>query len=333
MASLAKRDRNINRPWEVRWRQSGSQRRRAFHRKKDAEAWLTQARQIEDDERNGRDGAPTYVLNRTLEEQWTYWRETRSHLSHATREKDRWVYERWLKPHLGHRKIGTIGHRDLTSVLTKVTESGAGVDTRIAVYTRLNMILDDARGPGNHTGRQAVAGTSKREREINPLSDEEVDRLLQEIPEHHRLLVDTIATLGLRPHEALILRGRDIQKGKIHVRTKKGNKESMRILPLPERLLCLEERARVVGRDGKLFITGDWRSWRRNIWRPAVERADLEGVVPYDLRHTTASKLIAKGATPTDVAEWMGHSVTMTLKVYGHLFPGRKEELAGMLNR
>lgn len=334
MASLAKRERNVNRPWEVRWRQSGSDRRRAFTRKKDAESWLTKARQLEDDERNGRDGAPTHILNRTLEDQWQDWRETRSHLSPATREKDRWVFTRWILPDLGQRKVGTIGHRDLTALLNKVSESGAGVDTRIAVYTRLNMLLDEARGPDGHTGRQAVAGTSKRAREINPLSDEEINRLISEVPGEYRPLVDVLATMGLRPHEALLLRGRDIGQGKMHVRTKKGNKEAVRILPLPRSLkLVLEERAQQVGRDGILFDVGDWRSWRKNVWKPAAERAGLGATVPYDLRHTTASKLISRGANPNDVAEWMGHSPGMTLKVYGHLFPGRKEELAGMLDR
>jgi integrase len=60
---------------------------------------------------------------------------------------------------------------------------------------------------------------------------------------------------------------------------------------------------------------------------------DLKGV-PTDLgmheaRHTYASLMIAAGVGPKALCEFMGHSsITTTLDLYGHLFPGAHAEAA-----
>ncbi len=46
----------------------------------------------------------------------------------------------------------------------------------------------------------------------------------------------------------------------------------------------------------------------------------LEGVRPYDLRHSFVSLLIHEGRSVVDVALQAGHSPTMTLDVYAHVF-------------
>lgn len=70
------------------------------------------------------------------------------------------------------------------------------------------------------------------------------------------------------------------------------------------------------------------------IIRPALRAAGLPETWPtYDLRHAHASLLIDAGASSLDVAHRMGHTdPTVTLRVYGHLFPGRQEELTDKLD-
>ena len=49
----------------------------------------------------------------------------------------------------------------------------------------------------------------------------------------------------------------------------------------------------------------------------------------YDLRHTCASLLIQLGAHPKLIQEWLGHkSITVTMDVYGHLFPSLSDSMA-----
>jgi integrase len=63
-------------------------------------------------------------------------------------------------------------------------------------------------------------------------------------------------------------------------------------------------------------------NFRRNLWRPAVADANLEGLRIHDLRHTAVALWIAAGASPKEVAARAGHtSVSFVLDRYGHLFP------------
>jgi len=54
---------------------------------------------------------------------------------------------------------------------------------------------------------------------------------------------------------------------------------------------------------------------------------------PHELRHTAASLAIASGADVKVVQQMLGHkSATMTLDLYGHLFPDRLDEIADALD-
>ena len=52
-----------------------------------------------------------------------------------------------------------------------------------------------------------------------------------------------------------------------------------------------------------------------------------------DLRHTAASLMIQAGYPPKMLQEIMGHaSITTTLDLYGHLYPGEMDRYADRLN-
>ncbi len=68
--------------------------------------------------------------------------------------------------------------------------------------------------------------------------------------------------------------------------------------------------------------------------RPAVERAGLPIELRlHDLRHTSVSLLIELGAHPKLIQERLGHSsITVTMDVYGHLFPSLTEAITERLD-
>ncbi len=54
----------------------------------------------------------------------------------------------------------------------------------------------------------------------------------------------------------------------------------------------------------------------------------------HQLRHTCVSVLIAEGANPKEIQEWVGHaSIEETMDTYGHLFPNAKHQLSSMLDK
>lgn len=73
-------------------------------------------------------------------------------------------------------------------------------------------------------------------------------------------------------------------------------------------------------------------NWRRRIWHKAVERAklqDVEGLTPHSLRHSYAAIAIKAGADVKILQRQMGHSsASLTLDIYGFLFPERLGQVA-----
>lgn len=77
-------------------------------------------------------------------------------------------------------------------------------------------------------------------------------------------------------------------------------------------------------------------NWRRKVWHPAVEAAglkDVEGLTPHSLRHSYAAIAIKAGADVKILQRQMGHSsASLTLDVYGFLFPERLEQVANAID-
>ena len=74
-------------------------------------------------------------------------------------------------------------------------------------------------------------------------------------------------------------------------------------------------------------------NWRQANFLPARARAGLSGRFRiHDLRHTAASLMISAGYPPKMLQEIMGHaSITTTLDLYGHLYPGDMDGYADRL--
>jgi integrase len=69
----------------------------------------------------------------------------------------------------------------------------------------------------------------------------------------------------------------------------------------------------------------DYMTWYW-AWEQAKAKADEPRLVTHDLRHFTASALIADGASVKLVQSVLGHSsAVITLRTYAHLWPGDDE--------
>ncbi len=75
------------------------------------------------------------------------------------------------------------------------------------------------------------------------------------------------------------------------------------------------------------------RTFQRAVFDQASAAVGLEGLTPHALRHTAASLAIAAGADVKVVQQMLGHkSATMTLDLYGHLFPDRLDTVADAMD-
>jgi hypothetical protein len=111
-------------------------------------------------------------------------------------------------------------------------------------------------------------------------------------------------------------------------RTKTGQARTVRLLAPLARDLAEWRAERNPGEDALLFLTPSggiwndttWQTWHRDVWLKARKAAEIPGARPYDLRHSFVSLLIHEGRSVVDVARQAGHSATMTLDVYAHVF-------------
>lgn len=336
MASIEERpDRPL--PYTVRWRELGKQRRESYRTKSEARAAKARKDVLEDQQRRGEyrpPAKPTTVAEEA--EAWLRLKADSGSSAHYVASL-RSVLDVWVLPHLGSMRVDRVGPGHLEDLLAAVSKSGRGNDTRVRVKGAVVGILDhavDRNRLGQHQLSRVTAGAPKRQRPVTPYTDKQVEALKASMSRSDALAVDMMATMGLRPSEALSLRTSDVVEAELVVDA--GKTGERRVLPLPAglrgRLAAYVEESELGARLFPAPRGGAWTAdlWRKRVFAPAAAAAGLSGR-PYDLRHTCASKLIAKGATPADVAEWMGHSIKMTLQVYSHLFPGRKQELARLL--
>ncbi|MHB0875163.1 MAG: tyrosine-type recombinase/integrase [Anaerolineae bacterium] len=70
----------------------------------------------------------------------------------------------------------------------------------------------------------------------------------------------------------------------------------------------------------------------RDVFARVCRAASLPTIRPYDLRHTSASLLLALGTHPKVVSERLGHSnVSLTLTTYSHVLPGLQRDASESL--
>ncbi|WP_134661658.1 MULTISPECIES: site-specific integrase [unclassified Amycolatopsis] len=170
----------------------------------------------------------------------------------------------------------------------------------------------------------------------------------------NRAFILLLAYTGMRWGEAAALRvGRvDLDKRRIRIAVtftevggvqhevlpKTGKK---RTVSIPASLVPLLKPLKEDRADTELLFTtkrGDSlrsHNWRTREFNAAVHAAGLEvdGLTPHKLRHTAASLAIAAGADVKVVQQMLGHAdASMTLNIYGHLWPDRLDEVADALD-
>jgi integrase len=202
-----------------------------------------------------------------------------------------------------------------------------------------------------------AAGEAPLPRYLGVPAPEDVTKINDEIGDHAPLVVFAIET-GLRPCEWLALERRDLDKSARRIYVEREHVEgvtkpygkttaSRRAVPLTRKALdALEELPPRI--DSPLVFPAarggyiNLRNWRRREWDTAglaigtcghlsgacpcegFKRSTLSPS-PYVFRHTFASDALAAGVGTFELARYMGTSVDMIERTYGHLVEGADE--------
>lgn len=172
------------------------------------------------------------------------------------------------------------------------------------------------------------------------LSEDELCRLLAEVPDRHRLLIEFLAHSGLRISEAIALRWDDVDFGRRRVRIRRRlyqgklappkSRYGRRDVPLSpgmtQRLWSLRAERRPLDND-PLFPSSSGTpidpSNLARVLKAAARRAGVGWASFHTLRHSCATLLFRRGLNAKQVQVWLGHhSPAFTLATYVHLLAG-----------
>lgn len=336
--------------WMVRWRDpSGVQRKKSFRLKADAEDYAGTVRQ---DIRSGSYVPPD--AGKILVEEWARrWTEAQGHLKESTRSRNAGVVDNYVVPRWGRTALSGVTFADVQTWVTELTRAGTAPRTVAKILGVFRQMLTWAVRDGRLT-RNPADGVPLPQPALHSyryLNHSEVAMLAKECGRYGPL-VRLLAYTGLRWGEtaALQLRNLDLNRRRIHVVASvtevnghlvwgTPKTHARRTVPVP-RFLAAELAPLLKDRDADSLLFQAprggvlrVRNFRRNTFDPAVSKIGPAGFHPHELRHTAASLAIASGADVKVVQMMLGHkTATMTLDLYGHLFPDRMDDLADRMD-
>jgi integrase len=329
--------------WEVRGHTGGrgsKMVRRRFSRKEDAQRWAT------DKLREKQSGGVAEASRLTVDEyaaEW--WARAEPHLALHSRINYSGALRRYVLPMLGHVRLSALTAPTVSRFKSDLQAADKGAPTVRYCLAVLSAICRDAveRGQMTHNPVAAIKmPTAPRQRAVRAISPTDVEKLRHQAPTAaDGLLVSVLAYAGLRPEEALALTWGDVgervlivDKAVTHGQvkgTKNAKNRTVDIIgPLAEDLRA----ARVtLGRipaaselvfphpqdGGRPWGAATYRNWMRRTFGDMADRAGLDGITPYTLRHSFVSLLLAGGRRPGEVAEQAGHSLAVCQDTYAHV--------------
>jgi integrase len=330
--------------------------RKTFSTKAAARAWI---RDTETDLERGvyRDpdaGAVSF-------EAWTVkFLATRGTLRDKSQREEASIIKNHLVPAFGAMRLDEIGPTAVRTLVSDLAKTRAPKTVR-NVHGVLHSVMALALAEGlilSNPCKGSRLPANKRRKKMACLTEQQLEALISEIPEHYRPLVITLAGTGMRWAEATV----GLTVGDVHlleappylriadddyadgedqweVKTEAGE----RTVTLPARVVDVLIPL-VAGRAAAelVFTTPDGepikhQRFNQDIWIPAVIRAGLSverkipgqekprvlhTATPHDLRHTHAALLIARNVPLSAIKDRLGHkSIKTTDDIYGYLLP------------
>jgi integrase len=257
---------------------------------------------------------------------------------------------RHLLPRLGRVRLTDLAPSDVERMMRSMVEEGLSPRTAMHARGVLRTALHDAQRDGLLARNVAALARpiGVPERKVQVLSPDQVRDLLA------RIDADPLAPLvafaigtGGRLGEALALRWQDVADDYSTVAFTHGvyrgqlvplkTEKSRRTLPLPRLVQAALKRQRLRATpspDGFVFTSNAGTPQdQTNVghqWRRLQASIGWESPLRFhDLRHQSASLLLAGGADLRTVMGWLGHSqITLTANTYAHLLPQVKVDAA-----
>jgi integrase len=335
----------------LQWRDGCGERSKTFARKADAERWLAQQRSLMA-QGDWTDPALGRIAFGDFAQAWL---EARTDLKPKTRHQYQSLMRLHVLPSWRTVPLAKITYEGLTQWVARMSRAGLGPSgIRQSVFV-MSAALDYAVRSGRlRTNPARGLGLPRPDkRDYVYLTHSELLGLA-DAAGRWRILILILGYTGLRWGEATALRVCDIDLGRRRIDVRRAfsdvgghvvigtpKSHQSRTVPIPRFLATEIAEVLKNKRTDDLAFTasGDTvvrlSNWRKAVFLPARCQSGLSSRFRiHDLRHTAASLMIQAGYPPKMLQEIMGHaSITTTLDLYGHLYPGEMDRYADRLDQ
>jgi integrase len=340
--------------YRAQWRPPGdgrdtSRRTKTFATRREANRWIA--------DQDSAHHAGTYTdprdADRATAQVIEEWRDTWADLAPKTQVGYQSILNRHVIPALGDRRIGDVTPADLQRFVNQLAKTHApNTVRRVMDVTRNILNLAVARRYIVASPADPLRLPGKTKTKIQPLTHEELNQFVAQLPEHWRLPVLLDAYTGLRAGELWALRRNDIKRitasevsvdeaiKEVTVEAAQGLREEQRLTPslivgptktyqtrkvsvpdfLRAPLLAHLAHDPHTAPEAFVFTTPEGQPVRHNLLYKRVFAPATEAAFPdrpttlrfHDLRHTCAAWLIDKGAHPLQIKLRLGHESIRT---------------------
>ena len=168
------------------------------------------------------------------------------------------------------------------------------------------------------------------------LTEEELKKVkeaMKTLPRHIELAFETMLWTGLRVSEVASLTGEDVieEEGRVFLRVRSGKGQKERLVPVMDKEVAWEllrlSRGRLSKGKGEEFLFGVKAGTLKD-YAYKIKRASGVDFHSHRLRHTLATRLLAKGVSIDVVQKVLGHASINTTRRYAETLPEAIKELA-----
>ena len=259
-----------------------------------------------------------------------YIREYAPRKKEASRKDDERLWNHYVLPFMGERKISTVTRQDVISLHHSLKHFPIRANRVLSLLSKAFNLAElwgyraDASNPCRHVQKYAE---TKRERF---LSQEEITRLMAILDAEEKegkelppvlCAIRLLLLTGCRLNEILRLSWQevDFDKSCLFLLDSKRGKRTVYLSPPAVELLQNIPREKdhpyvIAGKNKHSHLINLQKPWRR-----IRKKGGLEDVRIHDLRHTFASVAAAKGLSLPVIGALLGHSQTQTTARYAHL--------------
>ena len=233
------------------------------------------------------------------------------------------VHLAWLDQYLRTKKLAHIDQDLIESIAKKKEKSKVSLTTVNRVLELIRAILNRAHKEWGWLEATPVIRMRKVEnRRIRWLTQQEVNKLMKELPSHLQAMASFTLATGLRESNVTQLKWSEINLDNKHALIHADESKSKRPIPVPLNKQAITILKTQLGKNPTYVFTYNGNPVTRcnnHAWEKALKRAGINDFRWHDLRHTWASWYVQNG-TPLHELQQLGGwaNYEMVLR-YAHL--------------